>query len=299
MSDADSTPWKWLFDGRYMGLVLTFTRGLTPDELLGRYGADPAAARPLPFIDIDATLQPDIDHAVLRVGVLGEWAFGIEDCGIQRAAPATLAELSRGTETISVLSGENAFQVFEYWVDGQSREQFEPAAASTLRAAGPHPFWDAAEQYRAARPGIQAILAVMRAVEDHLGARLPQETDDALAVPARAADPPDAALPRAPAAAGQSAGSRLYGPRGTGSAPGPAPPAHKWIPRPGYAPAIGWWPPGFRHRFGIDGDGGRERGWCGLGVGVTRWAWVMIWKHAAARLRYSGRVLIQTGRVAL
>lgn len=178
MSDADSTPWKWLFDGRYMGLVLTFTRGLTPDELLGRYGADLAAARPLPFIDIDATLQPDIDHAVLRVSVLGEWAFGIEDFGIQGAAPATLAELSRGTETISVLSGENAFQVFEYWVDGQSREQFELAAASTLRAAGPHPFWDAAERYRAARPGIQAILAVMRAVEDHLGARLPQETDD-------------------------------------------------------------------------------------------------------------------------
>lgn len=178
MREADPTPWKWLLYGRYMALALTFTRGLTPDELLERYGADPAAARPLPYIDIDAALHQDDDHAVLRVGVLGEWAFGIEDCGVQGAAPATLAELSRGTETISVNSGENAFAVFEYWVDGQPREQFEPGMASTLKAAGPHPFWDVAERHRAARPDIQNILAVMRAVEDHIGARLPKETDD-------------------------------------------------------------------------------------------------------------------------
>jgi hypothetical protein len=49
--------------------------------------------------------------------------------------------------------------------------------ASTLRAAGPHPFCDAAERYRAERPGTWAILAVMRAVEDHIGARLAKETD--------------------------------------------------------------------------------------------------------------------------
>jgi hypothetical protein len=46
MSDAASAPWEWLFGGRYMGFTLTFTRGLTPDRPLERYGADPSAARP-------------------------------------------------------------------------------------------------------------------------------------------------------------------------------------------------------------------------------------------------------------
>jgi hypothetical protein len=178
MSIPDADPWEWLFSGRYLGLTLTFTRGLTAAGLLERYGADPSAARPLPFTDIHAAPQPGIDHAILRVGVLGEWAFGIDDLGIQGAAPATLAELSRGTETISVHSGANALEDFCYWVDGQPREEFEPGMASTLRAAGPHPFWDAAERYRGARPGTWSILAVMRAVEDHIGARLAEETDD-------------------------------------------------------------------------------------------------------------------------
>lgn len=176
MSDADPAPWEWLFSGRYIGFTLTFTRGLTADGLLERYGADPSAARPLPFTDIHALLQPD--HAILRVGLLGEWAFGIEDLGGQGAAEATLAQLSIATETISVYSGGNALQVLEYWVNGQPREQFEPGMASTLRAAGPHPVWDAAERHRATRPGARDILAVMRAVEDHIGARLAEETDN-------------------------------------------------------------------------------------------------------------------------
>jgi Family of unknown function (DUF6461) len=177
MSDAGPAPWEWLFGGRYDGFTLTFTRGLKPAELLERYGADPSGARLLPFVDIHAVLQPRPETGILRVGLLGEWAFGIEDLGAQGAAPATLAQISRGTETISVYSGANALKVLSYWVNGQPQEEFEPGMASTLRAARPHPFWDAAERHRA-RPGTRDILAVMRAVEDHIGARLAQETDD-------------------------------------------------------------------------------------------------------------------------
>jgi Family of unknown function (DUF6461) len=178
MSIADAESWEWLFGGRYDGFTLTFTRGLTPDGLLERYGADPSAARPLSFIEFYEVLPVDRDHGRLRVGLAGEWAFGIEDLGVQGTAPATLAQLSHGTETISVHSGANAFEHFQYWADGQPREEFEPGMASTLRAAGPHPFWDAAERHRAARPGTWPILAVMQAVEDHTGARLETETDD-------------------------------------------------------------------------------------------------------------------------
>lgn len=180
MSNAHAEPWGWLFGGRYDGFTVTFTRGLTPGGLLERYGADPSAARPLSFTDFYESLPTGPDHGRLRVGLAGEWAFGIEDAGAQGAAPATLAQLSRGTETISVHRGANAYELFQHWADGQPREQFEPGVASTLRAAGPHPFWDAAERYRAARAGCWAILAVMRAVEDHIGARLAQETDDGL-----------------------------------------------------------------------------------------------------------------------
>jgi hypothetical protein len=178
MSNAEPAPWKWLFNGRYIGLTVTFTRGLTPEELLERYGADPSAARPTPFINMHDVLQPDMDHAILRVGMLGGWAFGIEDSGVQGAAPATLAALSYGTETISVFAGADAFQVFEYWANGQPQQQFEPGNASSLRAAGPHPFWDAAERHRVARPGIWSILAVMLAIEEHIGARLVEDVDD-------------------------------------------------------------------------------------------------------------------------
>jgi Family of unknown function (DUF6461) len=177
MTNAAAEPWKWLCS-RYESFTLTFSHGLAAAGLLGRYGANPSAARHLPGIDIRAVLQPDIDHAILRAGLLGEWAFGIEDTGTQGAAPATLARLSRGTETISVYRGGNALEDFQHWADGQPQEQFEPGMASTLRAAGQHPFWDAAEHYRATRPGISGILAAMGAVENHIGAHLAQETDD-------------------------------------------------------------------------------------------------------------------------
>lgn len=167
-----------MLHGRYLGFTLTFTRGLTITELLDRYGADPSAARELPFIGLDAALQPGPDSAILRVGVIQDWAFGLEILGGQGAAAATLVELSHNSETISVHVGANALTTLHHWTDGQPQEEFEPGQLSTLRAAAGHPFWDAAERHRAAHPSRRAVLGAMQAMEDHTGARLTQDLDD-------------------------------------------------------------------------------------------------------------------------
>lgn len=169
-------PWAWL--DRYVDFTLTFTFGLAAEELLERYGTDPATAQLLPYKEAQVGMSPPPDVAILRVGRAGEWAFGIEDIGLRGAAPATLIRLSMETETVSVRRGGNAMTVLQRWVGGRPQEQFEPGEAATLRAAGPYPLWNAAERYRVENPGMRAIIAAMYAVEDHIGSRLDQETGD-------------------------------------------------------------------------------------------------------------------------
>ncbi|MFE6904792.1 hypothetical protein ACFVFJ_50210 [Streptomyces sp. NPDC057717] len=67
-----------MFRGRYLGFTITFTHTVTPEELLRRYSAYPSAARHLPFVGIEAALQPGPDNAILRVGTLRDWAFAIK-----------------------------------------------------------------------------------------------------------------------------------------------------------------------------------------------------------------------------
>nr|WSZ96586.1 hypothetical protein OH820_13760 [Streptomyces sp. NBC_00857] len=62
---------------------MTFTQGITPEEVLARYGADPRNAHVL--IRQDASHLYDADllrGSVLRAGALGDWSFCFEDIGI-------------------------------------------------------------------------------------------------------------------------------------------------------------------------------------------------------------------------
>jgi hypothetical protein len=178
MNDANPSVWEWMFHGRYLGFTITFTHAVKPEGLLRRYGTDPSTARHLPFVGIDAALQPGPDDAILRVGTLRDWAFAIEILGGMGNAPAMLTEISRGTETIVVHVGASALHTLAYWVDGQPQEKFEPGEAPTLRAAGAHPFWDATERCRTAQPGTRAVLAAMQAVEERVGGHLTRDLDD-------------------------------------------------------------------------------------------------------------------------
>jgi len=109
-------------------MCVTFTRGLSPEEVFSRYGADPSKAR---MLDADqASALPTGYFAngavsLLRAGQLGDWTFCVEEDGAVGSWPEPLAALSRGTETYSMLTTEG-LDVYQHWRDGECVENFEP-----------------------------------------------------------------------------------------------------------------------------------------------------------------------------
>ncbi|MET8507479.1 DUF6461 domain-containing protein [Streptomyces sp. NPDC004787] len=153
-------------------MCVTFTRGLGPDEVFSRYGADPARSRPL---DADAAsgLSTGGSSAgavsLLRAGRLGEWTFCVEDDGVIGSWPEPLAALSRGTETYSVLSTEG-LAVFQHWRDGTCLENVEPGLDHP-RPGPPGPWWDRIREALAGRPD-RGMAPVVALVLDELGLTL-------------------------------------------------------------------------------------------------------------------------------
>ncbi len=183
---------------RHRPFCLTFTLGVTPWNLVERYGADPTAARLLAIGETYAVGQPGADRSILASGSLGDWAFGFETMGVEGIMSGTLAALSRGTQTVAVNDSAKALHVLRYWVDGQPRESFELGVPDTQRAVGAHPFWGAVERHRAAHPDQSKVIAALRAIGDHVGGQL---TADMLARPLLTAILPEDGRPRsAPAA---------------------------------------------------------------------------------------------------
>lgn len=191
----------WEEIGRYGPFCLTFTRGVTPQNLLQRYGADPATARLVAFDEAVRVLGPSPDQCILAAGTLEEWVFGFETLGVEGIMPETLAVLSRGTQTVAVNNDANARHYLMHWVDGKPREQFELGVFSTLRAVGPHPFWEATEHHRTTHPDQKNVVAALRAVGDHIGSHLTVRTLTApllttvLTVPRTRPPSPAASLP--------------------------------------------------------------------------------------------------------
>ncbi|MFE2889345.1 DUF6461 domain-containing protein [Streptomyces sp. NPDC059272] len=170
---TESSPsWDWIRSGGYVSMCLTFTRGVTPEDLLRRYGADPLDANSITFAQAYELIQPGPDSSILRVGSLGEWTFCCESLGVQGVMPAVLAALSRDTETVAFNHGADARHTLDHWVDGQPREHFEPGTKASLQAAGVHPFWDAAERHHADNPEGPAELNALEAVSDRIGGYL-------------------------------------------------------------------------------------------------------------------------------
>ncbi|TRO55343.1 MULTISPECIES: DUF6461 domain-containing protein [unclassified Streptomyces] len=165
-TDAPSLDWAkgWT--------CVTFTRDLTAEEVLTRYGADPSRSR---LLDAEqASELPTGNFAngavsLLRSGRLGDWAFCIEEDGVIGSWPEPLAALSRDTETYSVLMTEG-LDVFQYWRDGECVENFEPNMPDTDHTGA----WrDRVDAALAAHEGENAGMApVVALVLDHLGITL-------------------------------------------------------------------------------------------------------------------------------
>ncbi|RSO43158.1 hypothetical protein DMH15_10695 [Streptomyces sp. WAC 06725] len=173
MNNSTPDPWGWAQDPNAVMWCLTFTHGITPHDVLSRYGADHRAAQLLNRQQA-AALNEDSppDGSVLRSGSLGEWSFCFEDYGVVGAMPGPLSALSRGTETFSVLLGGDGMNGFAHWRDSECTEQFEPGFSHT-KPNPPHPWWDIVQgRLDASGEEYPGLVPVLEAITHHTGAVL-------------------------------------------------------------------------------------------------------------------------------
>ncbi|MFE2044347.1 DUF6461 domain-containing protein [Streptomyces sp. NPDC059477] len=119
---------------------VTFTRGITPDDVLSRYGAVPRDARVMPLREAlrlgHDSYGAGTPKSVLRVGMVGDWSFCYEEWGVLGCAPRVLSALSRDGETFAVHTDANALDAFAHWRDGRCAESVELDAARAIRRVG-------------------------------------------------------------------------------------------------------------------------------------------------------------------
>ncbi|XUL86382.1 DUF6461 domain-containing protein [Streptomyces galilaeus] len=169
-----------LFRAGYPGFCLTFSRNLTPEAVLERYGANPSMAENTGPADANLLIPREGDGTLLRVGELGAWSFCFESPGVEGAMPWTLAELSRETETLAYNRGAKGMDIVERWADGQPLEQFEPAVFNTLRAVGAPLLWEYTQRHPEGRGGedvsprrVRAV--ALQAIHDRVGSHVTNE----------------------------------------------------------------------------------------------------------------------------
>ncbi|MEV5935054.1 DUF6461 domain-containing protein [Streptomyces sp. NPDC052079] len=173
VQDSTTRPWAWAEDPRAVMWCVTFTRGITPEDVLARYGADARAAQFLTRQQAGRLNDSSLaEGSVLRVGALGAWSFCFEDYGVMGAMPGPLSALSQGRETFSVLRGGDGTNGFAHWRDGQCTERFEPGFTHT-KPKPPHPWWDAVqERLDATGEEYPGLVPLLEAVVHHTGAVL-------------------------------------------------------------------------------------------------------------------------------
>ncbi|MGK5627949.1 DUF6461 domain-containing protein [Streptomyces sp. URMC 123] len=158
---------------------LTYIRGVTPTEVLTRYGADPAEVQILNFRNADVIQhqmgEEGIAGTVLRLGSNGDWSFCLEDLGHVGAMSTALSRVSRDTETFSLHQNALGKQYFQYWRDSRPIERFRPGF-------GPRPdvsrsWWDAIEERRTVNgQELWGWLPVMQTITAYTGVAVDNET---------------------------------------------------------------------------------------------------------------------------
>jgi hypothetical protein len=158
---------------------VTFTQGLTPEDVLARYGADPHAARLLDHHHASSMYGEDPqEKAVLRAGSLGTWSFCLEEESVTGVMSVTCSALSEGTETLSILRGGDGMNTFAHWRDKQCVERFEPGMPYT-KPQPPHPWWDLLhDRLDAFPPQRSRLVPALEIVAAYVGAPLDSRTVD-------------------------------------------------------------------------------------------------------------------------
>ncbi len=166
---TDSAHSNWATDPRHALWCVTFTRNVTPADVLRRYGADPGSAQLRAHADTREFYERIMGAGtVLRVGLLGAWSFCYEDAGAAGSRPGLLSCLSQGTETLSLLKGGDGMNLLAVWRDGQREEVFEPGAFGR-RPQKDHRLWDLVQQSTTGQP---RIIAAFQAIARYTGVLL-------------------------------------------------------------------------------------------------------------------------------
>src|SRR5687768_635188 len=95
---TDPGIWDWTSDIGQLGFTVTFSLGLSPEEVLSQYGADPGQAEYLSRNDAWNRFGPNRGGSQLRAGTIGRWGFCFEEAGVEGIKARTLSGLSADTE---------------------------------------------------------------------------------------------------------------------------------------------------------------------------------------------------------
>lgn len=164
---VDRAPWS-LND---LGFTITFTRGLTPAQVLTRYGFAAQQAQLITRAQFLAVPLParTPPPTLVAAGMLRRWAFCYEEIGCLGTDRRVLGDLSEGTDTLS-LYDIGGMTVFSHWRDGFRHEGFEPGFPGSRRDLGHRPFWDRMQARRT--PGVLRSRTALAVIEEHIGGEL-------------------------------------------------------------------------------------------------------------------------------
>lgn len=129
-----ASAWQW-FPAEFDPLVCaTFARGVTPDQVIEAFGANPADARLLTAEDARE------EGASVRVGRAGEWAFALDDgCADPWERERISTALSAATEVVTYEINPELSH-FRYYANGDEVTSFEPLLAHDRAGTEPDRF---------------------------------------------------------------------------------------------------------------------------------------------------------------
>lgn len=128
----DGIRWLSAEDHFDLGYWVVFARGIGPQELLDRMGAEPGSVRRLDRYDA-GDLMDELDTAVLRAGESGGWAFAVAEGGPGGAnAAKALSSASAGTEAVEFWRTVNQDTMFAYARSGEEVFRCEPGQVYRL-----------------------------------------------------------------------------------------------------------------------------------------------------------------------
>ncbi|GAB2457895.1 DUF6461 domain-containing protein [Streptosporangium sandarakinum] len=124
---------RWLSGREDLGEIycVSFVRGLSPDEVLRRFGVDESTMEEgVTSEELDErSVESMRDDAAGYIGAakIGDWTLVIEPGGWKLAVdPDVYGPVSRGTEVVSVCRHDYASDSFAYIVDGEPVVWFDP-----------------------------------------------------------------------------------------------------------------------------------------------------------------------------